>query len=163
MLFLKVKGAKKYTDLQSRFRTANTRFYLEDTIISGKTGPCSGSTKHKRSIDSVGNNEATSAIFSFISTLYLKQKTNILPCFSSLKFENSLFSNKLLRCIFRSESKVYTFENGQSILFKTSLLKSHLSLCKLLLDFSANGINYVSLSLWSLSKDLFTIQKTTCS
>ena len=53
-----------------------------------------------------------SAIFSFISTLYLKQ-TNILPYVPSLKFENSLFSNKLFRCIFRSERKVYTVENDQ--------------------------------------------------
>ena len=54
-----------------------------------------------------------SAIFSFISTLYLKQQTNIFWYISSLKFENSLFSNKLFRCIFRSERKVYTAENDQ--------------------------------------------------
>ena len=54
-----------------------------------------------------------SVIFSFISTLYLKQQTNILRYFPSLKFENSLFSNKLFRCIFRSERKVYTVENDQ--------------------------------------------------
>ena len=53
------------------------------------------------------------AIFSFISTPNLNQKTNILRCFSSLKFENSLFSNKIFRCIFRSERKVYTAENDQ--------------------------------------------------
>ena len=33
-------------------------------------------------------------------------------------------------------------------------------MCKLLLDFAATAINYVSLSLWSLSKDFFTIQGT---
>ena len=49
-----------------------------------------------------------SAICSFAPTLYLKQQTNILRCFSGLKFEKSLFSNKLFRCIFRSERKVYT-------------------------------------------------------
>ena len=38
----------------------------------------------------------------------------------------------------------------QSILFKTSLLKSHFSLCKLPLDFATAAINYVSLRLWSL-------------
>ena len=54
-----------------------------------------------------------SEIFSFISTLYLKQQTNIIWCFFSLKFENSLFSNKLFRCIFRSEKKVYTAKNDQ--------------------------------------------------
>ena len=104
-----------------------------------------------------------SAIFSFISTLYLKQQTNVLRCFPSLKFENSLRSNKLFRCIFRSERKIYTAENDQiNILFKTSLLKSHFPLCKLLLEFGTTAINYVSLSLWSLSKDFFTIQETAC-
>ena len=53
------------------------------------------------------------AFFSFISTLYLKKQTNILQCFSSLKFENSLFSNKPFRCIFCSERKIYTAENDQ--------------------------------------------------
>ena len=52
-----------------------------------------------------------SAIFSLISTLYQKQQTNILSCFSSLKFENSLFSSKLSRCIFRSKKKVYSAKN----------------------------------------------------
>ena len=123
-----------------------------------------------------------SAIFSFISTLYLKQQTNVLRFFSSLKFENSLFSNKLFRCTFRSERKIYTAANDQiryfvqtrnynSLLtmitpwFKTSLLKSHyFSLCKLLLDFATTTtINYVSLSLWNLSKYFFTIQETACS
>ena len=123
-----------------------------------------------------------SAIFSFTSTLYLKQQTNVLRFFSSLKFENNLFSNKLFRCTFRSERKIYTAANDQiryfvqtrnynSLLtmitpwFKTSLLKSHyFSLCKLLLDFATTTtINYVSLSLWNLSKYFFTIQETVCS
>ena len=54
-----------------------------------------------------------SAIFSLISNHYLKQKTNIFMCFSSLKFENSLFSNKLFICVFRSERKIYTADNEQ--------------------------------------------------
>ena len=58
-------------------------------------------------------NETISAIFSFISTLYLNQQANILRCFCSLKFENSLFSNKLFRGIFPSERKVYSAENDQ--------------------------------------------------
>ena len=49
-----------------------------------------------------------SAIFSFISTLYLKQQSNILGCFSSLNIKNSLFSNK-----FFPEKMVYTAENDQ--------------------------------------------------
>ena len=54
-----------------------------------------------------------SAIFSFISTLYQKQQTNILRYFSSLKFENGLFSNKLFRFIFHRERKVYTSNKDQ--------------------------------------------------
>ena len=88
------------------------------------------------------------AIFSSILTLYLKQQTNILLSFSSLKFEKSLFSNELFRCIFRSERKVYTAKNDQiRYFFKTSLLESHFSLCKLLLDLAAIGINYIPLTL----------------
>ena len=40
------------------------------------------------------------------------------------------------------------------------LLKSHFSLCKLLLDFATTAMSYVSLSLWSLSKEVFIIQET---
>ena len=90
-----------------------TRFLLEHAIISSKTNPCSGSTKQKRINGYVRNNKTMSAILSFISTLYLKQQTNILRCFSSLKFENSLLSSKLLRCIFRSGRKFYAAENDQ--------------------------------------------------
>ena len=96
------------------------------------------------------------AIFLFISTLYLKQQTNILRCFCSLKFENSLFSNKLFRCIFRSERKIYTAENDQIKYFvQNQLVKVTFLMCKILFDFD-NTINYVSVSLWSLSKDIFT-------
>ena len=103
------------------------------------------------------------ATFSFFSTLYLKQQANFLSCFSSLKFENSLCSNKLFRCIFGSERKIYTAEmTKQSILFKTALLNSHFSLFKLL-DFGTTAIKYVSLSMWIPSKDFFTIQETACS
>ena len=56
----------------------------------------------------VKNNEIISAIFLFIRVLYLKQQNNILPCFCSLKFENSLFSSKLSNCIIRSKRIVYT-------------------------------------------------------
>ena len=36
-------------------------------------------------------------------------------------------------------------------------------MCKLLLEFAATTINYFSLSLWSLAKDFFTIQRTATS
>ena len=68
---------------------------------------------------------------------------------------NSLFSYKLFRCIFRSDWKVYSAENDQiKYLFKTSLLKSHFSLCKLLLDFATTAINYV-FYVWVVLKGLF--------
>ena len=50
----------------------------------------------------------------------------------------------------------------QNILFKTSLLQSHFFRCKLLLDFASDK-NYVSVSLWSLSKEFFTNLRTTGS
>ena len=83
-----------------------------------------------------------SVTYSFISTLYLKQQTKILRCFCSLKFENSLFSNKLFRCIFRSGRFIQLKFTQLNILFKTSSLKSHFSLCKLLLDFATTATNY---------------------
>ena len=61
-----------------------------------------------------------SVIFSFISSLYLKQKTNILWCFSNLKFENILFSNN--RYIFRSGRKVYTAKTDQIKYFAQNYL-----------------------------------------
>ena len=60
-------------------------------------------------------------MFSFTSALYLKQQTNILQGFSSLKFGNSLFSNKLFRCIFRNKRKDYTAENDQIKYFNPEL------------------------------------------
>ena len=78
------------------------RNLLEDAIVSSKTNPRAAAARIRREV-MARNNEAKAETFSFISTLYLKQQTNILRCFSSLKFGNSLFSNKLFRCIFRSE------------------------------------------------------------
>ena len=66
-----------------------------------------------------------STIFSLFSTLNLKQQTSILRCFPSLKFENSLFSNKLFRPIFGGKRNVYTAENNQSIFLKSDSLKQH--------------------------------------
>ena len=43
------------------------------------------------------------------------------------------------------------------ILLKISLVKSHCSMCKLLLDFPAAAINYLYSSLCSLTKGFFTI------
>ena len=101
-----------------------------------------------------------SAIFSFNSYLYLNPPTNILRCFCCLKFESSSFSNKLFTSIFRRKRAIYPAEYDQiKYLFQTSSLKSHFSMCKLLLDFAATAMNYISLSLRSLSKDLFTIRE----
>ena len=52
-----------------------------------------------------------SVIFLFVTTPYPKQQTNILRWFCSLKFQYSLFSNKLFRHIFRNKRTVYTVEN----------------------------------------------------
>ena len=131
---------------------------LEDSIISSKANPCcSGSTKQK--IWSNGKLEIMKQIqrsFSFISTLYLKQQANILCCFCSLKFENSLFSNKLFRCIFRSERKIYTAENDQkNILFKTSLLKSQ-DLCEGLFNHSGNCSFLIYIRQWTINTSDWT-------
>ena len=56
----------------------------------------------------VKNNKTISTILSFIQVLYLKQQSNIVQCFYSLKFENGLFRNKLSNCIYRSKRIVYT-------------------------------------------------------
>ena len=81
-----------------------------------------------------------SAIFSFISALFLTQPTNILPYFCSLKFENSLFSNKLFRCMFRSNRMVYTAENDQiKNLVQNQLVKSHFFIFKLRFHFAATA------------------------
>ena len=51
-------------------------FLLEEALISCQTNLCSGSTKQKRSNGWVGPvriNKKMSAVFPFISTLYLKQ------------------------------------------------------------------------------------------
>ena len=44
----------------------------------------------------------------FIRILYLKQQSNILRCFSRLKFEKSLFSNTFFSFLFRVKMIVYT-------------------------------------------------------
>ena len=131
-----------------------TQFLLKGAIISSKINPCSSSTNQK--ICKGWNNKTMTAIFSFISTLYLKQQTNILRCFCSLKFENSLFINTLFRYLFCSKRTIYTVENDQ---IKTSLLKSHFSMYKLLVHFAATAINYVSLILWSLSKGFSSFRR----
>ena len=92
-------------------------FSLVDPIISSKTNPCSGSKKQKKSNGIVRNNKTMSAILSFIRILYLKQRTNILWCFCSLKFENSLFSNKIFRYIFYCRGMVYAAEKNQTKYF----------------------------------------------
>ena len=102
-----------------------------------------------------------SGIFSLISTPYVKQQTNILWCFSSLKFENSFLAISFSDLYFAVRGRFIQLKTTKkSILFKTSSLKSHFSLCKLLLDFATTAISYFSSSLWSLSKDFFTIQET---
>ena len=96
-----------------------------------------------------------SVIFSLISTLYLKQQINILWRFFSLKFENSLLSNKLLRCIFRSEgrfiqlkmtSRKYFLQNFAAIAINFfNFVKSF----KGVLHHSGNYMFYIFIRLWT--------------
>ena len=56
---------------------------------------------------------------------------------------------------------VFKVENHQiKYFFQNLLVKITFSLCKLLLDFATTAMSYVSLSLWSLSKEVFIIQET---
>ena len=78
-----------------------TRFLLGEAIISSITDSrSSGSKKGKRSHGKVRNNKRMWTILKFILILYPKQQSNILRCFSSLKFQKSLFSNTFFSFIF---------------------------------------------------------------
>ena len=96
---------------------------------------------------------------SLIRILYLEQQSNIVRCLCSLKFGKSLFSRKFFSFIFRSKMIVDTAKKGKKILLKVSLVKSHSSICKLLVDFPAAAINYVYSSLWSLVKDFSPLRE----
>ena len=105
----------------------------------------------------------------YVSDPYSLSRWNLMRQYSmaswvysepSQKYKIGLVAKLIHKSHFRSAN--YTFFI-RSILFKTSLLKSNFSLWKLLHDFATTAINYVSLSLWSLSKDFFTIQETACS
>ena len=62
---------------------------------------------------------------------------------------------------FAVKERFTQLKNNQIKYFvQNQLVKSHFSMCKLLLDTAATAIYYVSLSLWILSKDFFTIQET---
>ena len=61
------------------------------------------------------------------------------------------------------EEGLYSWKQPNKVFYQNYLLKSYFSSCKLLFDVASTAINYVSLSLWSLSKDLFTIQETAWS
>ena len=81
--------------LQSHFRSANyITFIRRHKIILGKTEPHNVSRKENRSYCEVRNNKAILKILSLIQIFYLKQQSNIMWSFYSIKFEKSLFSNK---------------------------------------------------------------------
>ena len=76
--------------------------------------------------------EVMSTIFLFIKTLYLKQQTNILRCFSSLKFENSLFGNKIFQVyISQWDEGLHRWKrrNSWSIMNSKLACWKHISLC----------------------------------
>ena len=91
-----------YINTQPHFHTANHTAWLGDATISSKTEPRNGSKKEKRSYGKV-RNKTMLKILPFIQILCLKQQSNILRCFWSLKFLKNLFSNKLFGFIFRSK------------------------------------------------------------
>ena len=64
-----------------------TRLLLEDAIISSKTEHRNGSKNENQSYGEIRNNKAMLKILSLIRILYLKQQSNILRSFYSLKFE----------------------------------------------------------------------------
>ena len=70
------------------------RLLLEDAIISNRTEPRNGGKKENQSYGEVINKKVMLKIWSLIRILYLKQQSNIIRSFYSLKFENSLYSNK---------------------------------------------------------------------
>ena len=85
-----------------------TRLLLGDAVISSKTDRRNGSKKEKISYSKIRSNRTMSKILLFIRILYLKQQSNILRCFCSLKFEKSLFSNNFFSFIFSSKMIVHT-------------------------------------------------------
>ena len=59
------------------------------------------------------NDNTMLKILPFIRILYLKQQSSILRCFSKLKFEQSLFSNRFFSFTFHSKMIAHTAEKDQ--------------------------------------------------
>ena len=102
-----------FTDLLLSSIPHITRFWLVSAIISCKASPCG--KKQKRNNRKVKNKKNVSHLFIwiFLFEFYLKACLNFLRCFDSLTFENSLFSNKLSRCICRCKMIVNAAEKNQ--------------------------------------------------
>ena len=84
--------------------TINLKIHQTALYVNYKTDPHCGSKKEERNYGKVKNNEKMSTIMPFIQFFfYLKQQTNILWCFCSLKFEKRFFSNKFFIFIFRKK------------------------------------------------------------
>ena len=71
-------------DLQSQFSSVNYTVFINNTIKSSKTNPCSDSKRQKVNVE---NNKTMSTILSFIRILHLKPKSSILRHFYRLTFE----------------------------------------------------------------------------
>ena len=126
-----------------------TQFLLEDAMVSSKTRVVEARST-RETIVAVKNDKTISMILPFIRVLYRKLQNNILRGYYSLKFENSLFSNKLSNCKFRSRRVVYATKKDHIKYFiQNWLTKRASSMCKLLLDSAVTAINYDSLSLSS--------------
>ena len=66
-------------DLQSQFSSVNYTVFINNTIKSSKTNPCSDSKRQKVNVE---NNKTMSTILSFIRILHLKPKSSILRHFT---------------------------------------------------------------------------------
>ena len=78
-----------------------------------KTDPHNGNKKEKRKYGKIENNKAMLKILPFIRILYLNQQDSILRCFSRLKFEKRLFSNKFFSFISRCKMIVHAAGKNQ--------------------------------------------------
>ena len=85
-----------------------TRFLLENAIISSLRKGALTRRKVMAKLEITKQCQRSFYLFQL-----LKQEINILWCFSILKFEKNLCSNKLFRYLFRSERKICTAKNDQ--------------------------------------------------
>ena len=89
------------------------------------------------------------------------KKVYLAISFSDVYFHRDIFpSLPSFSMIFHSERKVYTVENNQIKYFvQNVLVKIIFVFVQTTSCFATTAMSYVSLSLWSLSKEFFIIQE----